>query len=184
MKRLRVTLPLIALVMLLLGMGLHLTDSRADAQRGLRVRAFLVQARIPGRLSERGLLQFARRRSARRLTEDTDRPIRERQWRAELVAAFNRPIGDSQFQVLFYDRDEGGRRFVGTPLEIFVSDSSQRTFVQRVRLSRPDFKPNHPMEAVFTVRRQEVGRIRFDLVGEEIERSGVVSFSDEDTRRR
>jgi hypothetical protein len=37
---------------------------------------------------------------------------------------------------------------------------------------------------VVTVRRAEAGRVRFNLLGEEEQRSGVVTFSDEDTRVR
>jgi hypothetical protein len=40
------------------------------------------------------------------------------------------------------------------------------------------------MELVVTVRREEVARLNFETVGEEERRSGVVSFSDSDTRRR
>jgi hypothetical protein len=56
--------------------------------------------------------------------------------------------------------------------------------VQRIRLERPKFKPNRRMELVVTVRREEVGRANFDMIGEEVQRSGTVSFSDDDTRAR
>ena len=146
----------------------------AEAQR-LRARVYLTQAALSRRLSERQVISFARGHQARRLQETTDQPIPEREWRANLVASFNRPIGDFEFQVLFYDLEEG-RRFLGPALSIMVSDRNQKTFVQRVRLERPQFKPNRRMELVVTVRRQEVGRTRFETVGERIRHSGEVSF--------
>ena len=50
--------------------------------------------------------------------------------------------------------------------------------MQKVTLSRTSFKPNRNMELVVTVKRDEVGRIKFGVVGEEAKRSGEVSFSD------
>jgi len=101
-----------------------------------------------------------------------------------MVTAFNRPVGDLEFQVLFYDVEDGARRFLGPPLATFVNDRTQRTFVQRIRLRRPQFKPNRRMEMVITVRRQEVGRTRFEVIGERIRHSGEVTFTDEQTRER
>ncbi len=155
--------------------------SSAEAQRRLRAQVYLTQARIPRSLTERGLIGFARRHQARRLQETTSQPIPERQWRANMVTSFNRPVGDLEFQVLFYDIDDGSRRFIGPPLSVFVNNREERTFVQRIRLERPHFRPNRRMEMVVTVRRQEVGRRRFEVVGERIQHSGEVSFSDDET---
>ncbi|MEM9074721.1 MAG: hypothetical protein AAGE52_39865 [Myxococcota bacterium] len=155
-------------------------ESAAEAQR-LRAQVYLTQARIPRNLTERGLIGFARRHRARRLRETTDQPIPERQWRANMVTSFNRPPGDLEFQILFYDLEGGGRRFIGPPMSTFVNNRQEKTFVQRVRLERPHFKPNTRMEMVVVVRRQEVGRQRFELVGEEVRRTGEVSFGDNET---
>ena len=38
------------------------------------------------------------------------------------------------------------------------------------------------MELVVTVRREEVGRLNFELLGEEIRRTGQVDFSEEEAR--
>lgn len=148
----------------------------AEAQRGLRARMYITQAEIPRSLTERGLIGFARRHTARRLRETTDQPIPEREWRANMVTSFNRPVGDLEFQVLFYDIEDGERRFIGPPMSTFVNNREEKTFVQRLRLQRPAFKPNRRMELVVTVRHQEVGRQRFELVGERIQHSGEVSF--------
>lgn len=150
-----------------------------DAQRGLRAQVYLTQARIPRDVSERGLINFAKRNRSKHLRETTDAPIKQRDWRAEMVVAFNRPVGDLEFHVLFYDIHDGPRRFV-EDMSTFVNDRDQKTFVQRVRLERPRFRPNRDMELVVTVRRQEVGRQRFGLVGEEIRRSGEVDFTADD----
>jgi hypothetical protein len=47
-----------------------------------------------------------------------------------------------------------------------------------MRLERPKFRPNRRMELVVTVRHNEVGRLAFEMIGEEIHRSGQVDFSD------
>lgn len=172
-----------AALTLALGLGLvagfatdDLLGGTAEAQRGLRARVYITQAEIPRSLTERGLIGFARRHTARRLRETTDQPIPEREWRANMVTSFNRPVGDLEFQVLFYDIEDGERRFIGPPMSTFINDRDEKTFVQRIRLERPEFKPNRRMELVVTVRRQEVGRQRFELVGERIQHSGEVTF--------
>lgn len=156
-----------------------LDGGSVDAQR-LRAQVFITQRAIPGRLTERGLIRFARSHNARRLAETSDAPIPERKWLANMVTSFNRGVGDLEFQVLFYDLEGGARRFIGPPLSTFVNNRDERTFVQRLRLERPQFKPNTRMELVVTVRRQEVGRRRFELIGERVRHTGEVSFSDDE----
>jgi hypothetical protein len=94
-----------------------------------------------------------------------------------MIVAFSRPVDDMEFQVLFYDIHDGPRRFIND-MSTMVNDRSQKTFVQKVTLPRPQFKPNRQMELVVTVKREEVGRLKFGVVGQEIQRSGEVSFSD------
>lgn len=147
----------------------------ADARR-LKAKIYLTQSKIPRKLSEKALIRFARRHSNRRLRE-TSGELKNRSWKANMVVAFNAPVDDLEFQVLFYDIHDGPRRFVQN-LSTFVSNRNEKTFVQPIVLPRPDFKPNRNMELVVTVRRQEVGRMKFAMVGEEKRRSGVVSFSD------
>ncbi|MDD9944331.1 MAG: hypothetical protein OXU20_25025 [Myxococcales bacterium] len=148
----------------------------APAEAGrLKAKVFLTQAKIPKKTTEKGLVAFARRNRARLLRETTDKELKKRKWKGHLVIQFNKPVGDLEFQVLFYDIHDGPRRFV-QDMSTFVNDRSQKTFVQRVSLPRPDFKPNRNMELVVTVRRQEVARMKFGLIGEEKKRSGVVNF--------
>ena len=185
-KRGRVTVALFGaagLTMLASGLGL---DSMADGQRRLRAQVYLTQSRIPRNLSERRLLGFARSHRARILRETTDAPIPERKWRAQLVTSFNRPLGDLEYKVLWYDIEDGPRRFV-RDMTNYVTDRDQRTFVTRINLPRGQgraegFQPNRRFELVVTVRRQEAGRQRVTLAGEEIRRSGQVTFSVDETR--
>ena len=154
----------------------------AQAQR-LRVQVFLTQARIPGGLSERGLLGFARGHRAARLQESSEEDLNERRWHANAVFSFNRPPGDLEFHALFYDIHDGARNFV-REMSVFVSDRTQRTVLHRLTLPRPTFRPNRRMEMVVTVRREEVGTLRFELAGEEVRHSGRVDFSDDEARAR
>jgi hypothetical protein len=148
---------------------------RAEAQR-VRCRIFVTQARVPRTLSERGLIRFARRHRARRLRETNEEELNEREWRANAVFAFNRPPGDLEFHALFYDVTDGPRDFV-REMSVFVSDRSQRTVLHRLNLPRPTFEPNKRIEMVVTLRRREIGRTRFQLIGEEVRHTGQVDFT-------
>jgi hypothetical protein len=143
----------------------------------LKAQIYFVQATIPAKLTEKSLIAFARRNAARILRESTDGEVKTRKWKAEMVVTFNKPVDDMEFQLLFYDIHDGPRRFVND-MAIMVNDRNQKTFVQKVTLPRPQFKPNRQMELVATVRREEVGRVKFAVTGQEIQRSGEVSFSD------
>jgi hypothetical protein len=155
----------------------------AEAQRGLRATIYVTQAAIPRNLTERALIGFARGHQARVMAETTDTPLNQRRWLGNMVIQFSAPIDDLEYHALYYDTTDGARNFIDD-MAINVHDRSQRTFVQRITLPRPRFRPNRRIEMVVTVRRAEVGRARFDLRGEEEQRSGVVTFSDEDTRVR
>ncbi len=172
----------LALASVLPSVGLP-TSSTAEAQRGLRAAIYVTQAVIPRNLSERALLGFARGHQARAMNETTDTPLAQRRWLGNLVIQFSAPIDDLEYHALYYDTTDGARNFIDD-MAINVHDRSQRTFVQRITLPRPRFRPNRSIEMVVTVRRAEVGRARFNLNGEEEQRSGVVTFSDEDTHVR
>lgn len=161
------------------------SESTAEAQRGggLRATVYVTQAAIPRGLSERALLGFARGHQARQMQETTDTPLPERRWLGNLVIQFSAPINDLEYHALYYDVTDGARNFIDD-MSINVHDRTQRTFVQRITLPRPRFRPNKQIEMVVTVRRAEVGRARFNILGQEEQRSGVVTFSDEDTRVR
>ena len=96
------------------------------------------------------------------------------------MVSFSQPVNDMEFQVLFYDIQDGPRRFI-EDMSTMINDRKQKTFVSPISLSRPTFKPNRQLELVVTVKRQEVATLKFGVMGEEIKRSGQVSFSDEET---
>ena len=154
----------------------------ADAAQGLKARIYLTQKGVPRSLSESGVIRFAQSNKATRLRETSDVPVEGRQWRATLIANFNRPVGDSEFEILFYDIQTAERRFIAPTMTVFVSDRNQRTIVHKLRLNRPQFEPNRRLEMVVTVRRQEVGRYRFQILGDRVQHSGEVTFSDDEAR--
>lgn len=155
---------------------------QADAAAGLQAKIFLTQKGISRTLSEAGVIRFAAANKATRLREDSSMPITDRHWRANLVVQFNRPVGDSEFEVLFYDIQTPERKFIAPAMTVFVNDRSQRTIVHKLRLERPQFEPNRRLEMVVTVRRQEVGRYRFQILGDRVQHSGEVTFSDDEVR--
>jgi hypothetical protein len=146
----------------------------------MKAQVFLTQAKIPAKLTEKGLLGFARTNHQKLLHESTDAEIKSRKWKANMVVSFSRAVDDMEFTILFYDVHDGPRRFV-EDLSTMVNDKKQKTFVQPITLYRPNFKPNRNMEMVVTVRREEVARLKFGVLGEEIKRSGQVSFEDSET---
>ena len=158
---------------------LSLTALVPIAEAASKAQIFLVQAPIPKQLTEKALIAFGRRNANRLLRETTDGDVKTRKWKAEMIVSFSRPVDDMEFQVLFYDIHDGPRRFIND-MSTMVNDRSQKTFVQKVTLPRPHFKPNRQMELVVTVKREEVGRLKFGVVGQEIQRSGEVSFSDKE----
>jgi hypothetical protein len=165
-----------SLVVLAIAVALASLAPIAEAG-GLKAQVFLVQAKVPAKLTEKALIQFGRRNANKILRETNEPDLKERTWKAEMIVAFSAPVNDMEFQVLFYDIHDGPRRFVND-FATMVNDKSQKTFVQRVTMPRPTFKPNRNMEMVVTVRRAEVGRMKFGVVGEEAKRSGEVSFGD------
>ncbi|MBC7173013.1 MAG: hypothetical protein H5U40_11315 [Polyangiaceae bacterium] len=70
---------------------------------------------------------------------------------------------------------------MGQPMDVFVNRREETVFVQRFQLERRVFRPNRKMELVVKVRQQEVGRARFELVGEVPRNTGIVDFTAEDT---
>lgn len=160
--------------------GVVITPTPAEAVR-LRARVYITQAKIPRKISEKGLIGFARRHNTRRLQETQDEKLKDRKWKANMVIVFNAPPGDLEYQVLFYDIHDGPRRLV-EDMSTFVNDRKQKTYLQKISLKRPRFKPNRNMELVVVVRRQEVGRMKFGVLGQEVRRSGTVNFSDEDAK--
>lgn len=151
-----------------------------EAGGGLKAQLYLTQAKIPTGLTEKGLLGFARNNSQKFLRETTDEEVKKRKWKANLVVSFTRPPDDMEFQVLFYDIQDGPRRFI-EDMSTMITKRQEKTFVNPITLSRPSFKPNRQLELVVTVKRQDVGSLKFAVQGEEIKRSGQVSFSDEET---
>ena len=146
----------------------------------MKAQVFITQAKLPANLSEKSLIGFAKTNHQKLLYETKTDPVKERQWLATMVIAFSRPVDDMEFSVLFYDVQDGPRRFVDD-MSTMVNKRNEKTFVQKLKLDRPKFKPNRNMELVVTVKREEVGRLKFGVLGEEIKRSGQVSFSDEET---
>ena len=128
------------------------------------------------------LSAFAKRNKAKRLNETKEPTLAERKWITKLIVSFSGPPGDSEMNLLFYDLDGGGRRYI-TSMSRFISGAhTQKEFLQTVTLSRPDFVPNHPIEVVVVMRQVEMGKARVLLTGETPRRSNKVEFSDEETR--
>ena len=166
-------------VPMLLAAAMILAPVQAAQAGGLKAQVFLTQAKVPKNTTEKKLIGFARANRARILRESKEEKLDDRVWRASLVVAFNRSVGDLEFQVLFYDVEGGSKRLV-EDMSTFVNNRKQKTFVQKIKLPRKRFKPNRKMELVVTVKRQEVARLPFQVIGEEKRHSGRVDFGDDE----
>ncbi len=166
-----------AVVALLLGAMLFVTAGfpLAVEAGALKANVFLTQNKIPQGLTEKGLLGFVRSHKTGKLRETTETKLEERKFMAEMVTQFSAAPGDLEFHVLFYDIHDGARKFV-EDMSTFIDDRSQKVFLQRIKLPRPRFKPNRRMELVVTVKRAEVGSLKFITDGEEVRHSGTVTF--------
>ncbi|MFO0692968.1 MAG: hypothetical protein U0230_05390 [Polyangiales bacterium] len=166
---------------LALGMAIAAVLPTAAAQGGLRATIYLVQGNVPRNLpTVQQLLRYARSHQARSFQEITDKPIRERRWDGTLVISFNRPLGDLEYSILFYDVTGGASDFISPPMNVMVNNRQETTFVQPVHLERPRFRPNRDLEIRVTVRRQEVGKARTRLVGEVEQVNNELDFTQPD----
>ena len=171
----RATAPAVAAVLLACSLLTIVALPASVEAGGLKANVFLTQNKIPNGLSEGGLIGFVRSHKAARLRESSEEKLDERKFMAEMVTQFNAPPGDLEFHVLFYDTTEGSRQFI-EDMATFIDDKKQKVYVQRVKLPRPRFKPNRKMELVVTVKRTEVGSLKFITDGEEKRNTGVVDF--------
>jgi hypothetical protein len=158
--------------------GMRINEAEAGQ---LKAQVFLIQVEIPKKITEQGLIGFARRNNTKRLRETQDQALKDRQWKANMIVSFNSPPDDLEYQVLFYDVHDGPRRLV-EDMSSFVNDRKQKTYLQKIALKRPRFKPNRNMELVVVVKHQEVSRLAFGVVGQEAQRSGSIDFSDEEAK--
>lgn len=157
-----------------------LGNATAQAQR-IRGNVYLVQKKLPKKTTAQGLARFGRANHRKVLQEVNYGPIEERYWPIEMIVKFNRPPGDREFEVAFYDIEEGVPRFLRS-MTTFINNPRETTFVQKVKLPRQKFKANRRYELVVRVKRQEAGRVKFGLAGERVRHSGTVDFSDDETK--
>ncbi len=153
-------------------------SSTAEAQR-IRGRVFIVQKKLPRKTTAKGLVRFGRANHRKVLQEVKSGPVEDRYWPAELIVSFNRPPNDREFEVAFYDIEDGVPRFLRS-MTTFINNPRETTFVQKVKLPRKKFKENRRYELVVRVKRQEAARVKFGLAGERKRNSGVVDFSEDE----
>ncbi|MBN1654148.1 MAG: hypothetical protein JXA30_10255 [Deltaproteobacteria bacterium] len=175
-KKLAYVISFAAFLIIIIGMQ----NNSAEAVQ-LKAAVYLTQAEIPKKVTERGLIGFARRTNTKRLRETQEQMLKDRQWKAHLIISFNAPPDDLEYQVLFYDVHDGPRRLVDD-MSSFVNDRKQKTYLQKISLKRPRFKPNRNMELVVVVRRREVSRLQFGIIGQEAARSGTIEFTDSEAK--
>ena len=132
----------------------------------LKAKVYIVKEKVPRGLGDKELVAFARKNQVKQIEESGKGAVKERRWRAYVVVVFNAPPGRLEYEMAFYDVQKGLRILVERH-SILLSSSDEKNYVQRLVLKRPKYKPNRRMELVVAVGGQEVGRVKFKLVGEE-----------------
>jgi hypothetical protein len=130
----------------------------------LKAKIYLTQESIPRNLPEKELVAFANKHQAKSIAETNESEIKQRRWIATLIIAFNAPPGELEYEMAIYEI-QNGIRILAESQSVLLSDRVQKTYVQRINLKRPVYKPNRDMELVLRIRQQEVGRLRFRVVG-------------------
>jgi hypothetical protein len=151
--------------------------------QGLHAEIIPMQTKMPANIKGNPLT-FARAHKALKLNESKEAELNQRSWHVEFAIAFNKPPADSEISLLFYDVQDGPRRFMDSMSSYLQGGRTEKIFFQSVDLRRPKYKPNRKLEVVVTVRRQDVGSAKFGIVGEAPKRNGQVDFSDEDTKQQ
>src|SRR6185295_6044152 len=89
--------PLLVVLALALAIGGLVPIAEAGA---LKAQVFLLQTKVPSKLTEKALIQFGHRNAMKLLRESNEANLKERTWTAEMIVAFNAPVNDMEFQVL------------------------------------------------------------------------------------
>lgn len=148
----------------LLTAAFGLFSGAAEAVR-LKAKVYMTQEKIPRGLEEKELIAFARKHQAKRIEETKEAAVKDRRWRAYVLVAFNAPPGKLEYEMVFYDVQRGKRILIERQSTL-LSDPYQKNYVQRVTLKRPKYQPSTRMELVIVVSGQEVGSLKFSLMGD------------------
>jgi hypothetical protein len=156
-----------------------LMPSSAEGQGRNTAQIFVVQGRVPSSVPG-GLAKFGKQNHRNTLQEGNTMPVSERSWRASLIVQFAQPIGDWEYDVLYFEAKGGKREHVGAIQTVHVSDRNEKTFSQKIELKRPDFQPKSKIDIVVRLRGREAGVRRVTLAGEQvrIRYSGTVDFTE------
>jgi hypothetical protein len=149
-----------------------------------RFAMYVLRDRVPSTIqSLNDLKRFARSHQARELREtNADRPMSERRWEATLVITFPQTPPHYEYQIFYYDLTERTPRQIGGEEDVRVTNRGETTFVHDIRLPRGEFRPNKDIAIVIVVDRRELGRARVRLLGEVVQNSGEVDFTQPNPR--
>ena len=154
--------------------------SPAEGQGRNTAQIYVVQGRVPSSFPGKdGALKFGRKNHRNTLQEVTGVPVKDRSWLARLVIQFQRPLGDWEYDILYFEKKGAQRELIGSVVTVHVSDRNERTFIQRIELKRPEFKPKSKIELALRVRGRKTGTRNITLAGEElrVRYSGSVDFT-------
>ncbi|MBN1652822.1 MAG: hypothetical protein JXA30_03520 [Deltaproteobacteria bacterium] len=139
--------------------------SRSAEAGLLKAKIYMTQEKIPRKLSEKELIDFVKKHQTQRIDESKESKVKDRSWQANVLIAFNSPLGALEFDLVFYDIQKGVRVLVDRQ-NTLLSERAQKTYLQKINLKRPRYQPNRKMELAIEVNRAEVGRFKFTTAGE------------------
>jgi hypothetical protein len=113
--------------------------------------------------------------ATRPAAETTEPEMDQRKFLINMVVAFNAPINDYEFTAHVYDIEDGPR---GSDklFPVMTPNKGDKVIVTKLKLPRPEFKPQRRYEVVIVVRKAEVGSKKFMTGGEKKKNTGLVEF--------
>lgn len=102
-------------------------------------------------------------------------------WKVEYIAFFERPLGDYEVSVKFWDVTGGARKFIAGDQQM-TRDKTSRIFASDIELAKPTFEVNRKYMMTVESRGRRLASTSFWLRGKGESYSGTVEFSDDEAR--
>jgi hypothetical protein len=104
-------------------------------------------------------------------------------WTVNYVALLDRPLGDFEAELSFWDVTKRGQAHLVRSEDQFTRQKDTRVLAGRVEVSSPEFERNHKYLARLESRHVLLGEVTFWLRGTPPRYTGKVDFTDDEAAR-
>jgi hypothetical protein len=104
-------------------------------------------------------------------------------WNVDYVTLFDRPLGDYEVELKFWDVTKGPARYIGSR-EQFTRDKQTRMMAGELKLTAPEFERNRRYLVIVSTRRGNLAQVTFWLRGTPPRYDGRVEFGDDESVRK